>query len=320
MKQGQDIRGYVISTKPSNLNAGKCLWAFAEKDGKEYFVKEFLEPVLPRPDSMGSPASKQRRYALCQEFERRHQHVFSLLRADDLNAGNLVLPVDFFADGTRYYKVTERVHNVEADTTALTPVAQVVLLRTLVDSLVLLHGNGMVHGDLKPANILLHRPKNSMFHTAKLIDFDDAYQAGDPPPREVIGGDPSYGAPEWVRYQNDGDTAGSTLTQAADMFALGLLIHVFVFGELPRFDETHESPAGAIAAGAGLRWNSRAGIELTALLTALTSLDPADRPDTAAVEHALRNPNLLTAVMTRPSRLRISLSGKPPRRERTNEA
>ena len=319
MKQGQHIRGYVIGTKPSNLNAGKCVWAFAEKDGKEYFVKEFLEPVLPRPDSMGSLASKQRRYALCQEFEQRHQRVFSLLRADDLNAGNLVLPVDFFVDGTRYYKITDRVHDVEADPAGLTPAAQLVLLRTLVDSLVLLHGKDMVHGDLKPTNILFHRPKNSMFHTAKLIDFDDAYQAGHPPPPEVIGGDPSYGAPEWVCYQSQVDTTGSMLTQATDMFALGLLIHVFVFGALPYFDETHESPAGAVTSGAGLSWDARAGTELIALLTALTSLDPADRPNSAAVEQALRDPELLRPVSTMPSRLRINLAGRPPRRERTGK-
>lgn len=317
MKQGQKIRDYLITTKPTNANAGKCLWAFAEKDGKEYFVKQFLEPVRPRADSMGSVASKQERYALCQRFEERHRRVLGLLRADDLNAGNLVLPVDFFAEGTRYYKVTERVHHVPDQPHDLSPEQQTVLLRTLVDSLLLLHAKGIVHGDLKPENVLLHRPRNSMFRTAKLIDFDDAYPAGDPPPADTVGGTPHYGAPEWHRYQTEDGAAKAELTQAVDMFALGLLIHVFVFGALPTFDEVHESPAGAVTSGAGLGWDSRASGELVALLTALTEVDAGGRPDSTAVALTLDDPALLASGPTRASRVRINLAGAPRRRERT---
>lgn len=318
MKQGTTVRDYLITTKPSNLNAGKCLWAFARKDGRDYFIKEFLEPLRPRPDSMGSVASKQRRHALCQQFEDRHEQVFALLRADDLNAGNLVLPVDFFAEDTRYYKVTDRVDHTPGVPADLSVPQRLVLLRTLVDSLLLMHGKGVVHGDLKPENVLLHRPRHSKFHTAKLIDFDDAYPAGRPPPADVVGGNPSYGAPEWHRYQRD-EESPAALTQAVDMFALGLLIHVFVYGALPGFDPAHESPASAVAAGSALEWDSGAGAELTNLLTALTSLDPADRPDSAAVAKALDVPDLLASVPARPSRVRINLAGKPPGRERKGD-
>lgn len=294
MKQGQTIGGYTVLTRPTNADAGKCLWAFAEKGGTEYFIKEFLDPKIPRPDGMGSVADKERRYAECERFAARHERVMALLPADHEDAGNLVLAVDFFAEGTRYYKVTPRVNASDAVPDALEPRAQLVLLRTLVDSLRLLHRSGIVHGDLKPENVLLAKPRQGPLLIAKLIDFDDAYPAGEPPPKDAIGGNPLYGAPEWLSYVRDGRRAGS-LTQAVDMFALGLLIHTYLVGEPPGYGTTHESPAAALLDGVRLDWDPAVGGRLRTLLTALTSADPRARPDIVTVAEQLAAADVLTA-------------------------
>lgn len=312
MRLGQAVHGYLITSKPTNANAGKCLWAFAEKDGEAFFVKEFLEPKRPRADSMGSPEDKRCRYAACQRFERRHERLLTLLRADDLYAGNLVLPVDFFADGTRYYKVTKRIDAATTVPHELAAGQQVVLLRTLADSLRLLHGHGIVHGDLKPENVLLHRPARSKFYTAKLIDFDDSYQTGQPPPVDTVGGSPEYAAPEWLDYVR-GDAPGVRLTQATDMFAFGLLVHTYLFGALPHHDGLYESPAAAVADGTPLTWADGASEPLSALLAGLTSTDPAARPDITDTITALADPDLLggfPATAERRSRVRINLTGR----------
>lgn len=316
MRYGQDINGYLVVSKPTNANAGKCVWAFAEKGGKEYFIKEFLDPKRPRPDSMGSVADKERRYAECQLFEERNRRILGTLRADDPHAGNLVLAVDFFADGTRYYKVTRRIHGEDVAPHLLAPRQQAVLLRTLADSLHLLHTKGFVHGDLKPENVLLHRPARSDLHTAKLIDFDDAYPAGSPPPRDVVGGNPLYGAPEWLRYlQGDTGVDGSELTLAVDVFAFGLLVHTYLFDALPGHDPAYDSPAGAVIARAPLAWDPRAGDRLTALLTALTRLDPAERPTVAEAGVIITDPAVLAPSAS--GRVRVNLDGRvsPRRRE-----
>jgi serine/threonine protein kinase len=316
VKQGQTLRGYTVVTRPTNADAGKCLWAFATRDGAEYFIKEFLDPKIPRPDGMGSVADKQRRFAECKRFEARHERIMELLPADHEDAGNLVLAVDFFAEGTRYYKVTPRVNTAEAVPDELTPRAQLVLLRTLADSLRLLHGSGIVHGDLKPENVLLAKPRQGSLSIAKLIDFDDGYPASNPPPSETIGGNPLYGAPEWLRYLRDGSpTAARSLTQAADMFAFALLVHTYLFGSPPRYGSEHDSPAAAVLDGVALDWHPRLGGRLRQVLTALTSVDPTSRPDVHAVAELLATPDILTAPVDQapvPSRVRFNFATRQP--------
>lgn len=318
MKQGQTIGGYTVLTRPTNADAGKCLWAFAEKDGNRYFIKEFLDPKLPRPDGMGSVADKERRYAECQRFAARHERVMALLPADHEDAGNLVLAVDFFAEGTRYYKVTPQVTASDAAPHELEPRAQLVLLRTLADSLRLLHHSGIVHGDLKPENVLLAKPRQGPLLIAKLIDFDDSYPAGEPPAKDAIGGNPLYGAPEWLEYVREGRQA-SSLTQAVDMFAVGLLIHTYVFGGPPGYGTAHDSPAAAVLDGVRLDWDPNAGGRLRQLLTALTSAAPSSRPDISTVAEHLAAPDILTATDPAPvstrgagGRVRVNFTTRRP--------
>jgi serine/threonine protein kinase len=294
VKLGQKIHGYTVITRPSNANAGKCLWAFAEKDGGEYFIKEFLDPKIPRSDGMGSKEDKELRFAECKRFAARHEQVMELLSADHEDAGNLVLAVAFFAEGTRYYKVTPRVNATEAAPHELEPRTQLVLIRTLTDSLRLLHASGIVHGDLKPENVLLAKPRQGPLLVAKLIDFDDAYPAGEPPPMDTIGGNPLYGAPEWLSYLR-GSCEPASLDQAVDMFAFGLLVHTYLFGGLPAHDNAYDSPAAAVLDGAPLRWDPRVGGRLRQLLTELTSAEPRARPDIRTVSNMFSTADVLTA-------------------------
>jgi serine/threonine protein kinase len=314
VKNGDEIGGYLVVSDPTNAGGGKCMWAFAEKDGEEFFLKRFLEPKIPRKGAGGSAESRRIREETCRAFEKRHRDIMDRLRPDAPGAGNLVLATDFFSEGSTYYKVTERIDTSSlAEPHTLDTRQKAVLLRTLATSLRLLHAIDVVHGDLKPANVLVQRRGEAAFHTAKLIDFDDAYVAGDPPDRTEIAGDSLYGAPEWRRYvQGDPAVEGAQLTTAADVFALGLMTHGYLAGALPGYDTAHYgSPADAVNAGERLVVDARLGHAAATLVRGMTAADPAARPRVDEVLDALKDPEVCAlGAPRRESRLRVNLPGR----------
>lgn len=340
MKKGDIIRGYRITEDPTNNGGGNCVWAFAEKDGKQYFVKSFLDPKRPRGGSTASPASQRRRLEACAEFERRHRSIMDKLSPDAAGGGNLVLAVDFFHEGSTYYKVTERISVVTLEKPqSLDPKKKLVLIRTLALSLRLLHDIGVVHGDLKPGNVLIQKKDGNTYHTAKLIDFDDSYVAGQPPEREDIGGDTSFGAPEWLRYLKGDPAVGPEhLTTQVDLFALGLMTHQYLTGALPGFPDRFDSAAHAVNSDVPLRVDDRLTDEMREIITDLTARAPGRRPTLAALVARLTDADICAlsrrsrrqhktggAVVTEPEPkrpgLRINIAGEaepaagpPPRR------
>ncbi|MFJ9175572.1 protein kinase [Streptomyces sp. NPDC102360] len=310
MKQGDVIAGYRITTPPTNANGGKCIWAFAEKSGTTYFIKQFLEPKRPKDDAPDSRSVRIRR-EVAQEFEERHRTIMKRLRPDARGGGNLVLATDFFPEGSTYYKVTERIDTSSLEKPqALEAREKMVLLKTLANSLKQLHDIDVVHGDLKPLNVLVQKRDHAAFYASKLIDFDDSYVSGKPPAPEDISGDSAYGAPEWRRYvQQDGSVEPGQLTCAVDVFALGLITHLYLTGELPGHDERFGSPADAVNAGERLRLDPRLSGEIQGLLRAMVQADPHQRPRMATYLKALSDPKVCALQHRRPG---TGTPEKPP--------
>lgn len=299
MRTGEVINGYEIITEPTNSGGGMCVWAFAIKSGdREYFIKEFLQPKWPLPESMGSPAGKEQRRADCREFEHRHNEIMSRLQHSTATpgGGNLVTAVAFFRSGTCYYKVTEKI--VTASLTSVRELSvheRAVIFRTLVLSLQMLHRKDIVHGDLKPANVLIQKVPGSSLHTAKLIDFDDSYLSGSPPPADQIVGDSVYGAPEWFSYtRRESTVLPSALTKATDIFALGLLFHYYLTDTLPSYDAARFSaPGQAVSAGQRLLVDGRLSSDLIGLLDDMLAPASGERPTVQEVFDTLRKEALL---------------------------
>lgn len=298
MKQGQTIRGYRIITEPTNSGGGRCIWAFAEKDGGGYFVKKFLDPKWPTDKSMGSAASKQRRREECLEFEHRHREVNSRINPRALGGGNLVTAIDFFREDTTYYKVTDRIEAEKATDLRRYSIRQsAVILRTLCHSIKLLHRARIVHGDLKPDNVLLQKSGTGDLYTAKVIDFDDAYPSGDPPPPDQVVGDQRYGAPEWLRYvKGDSEVTPDQLTTASDVFALGLVFHVYLTGALPGYDQDRfGAPAEAVWSAQPLELSPTLDPRAAALVRRMLSQAITDRPDLDALLAQLADETILVS-------------------------
>jgi eukaryotic-like serine/threonine-protein kinase len=303
VKAGDVINGYQILEDFRVVGAGLSKWTFAAKDGREYFIKEFLSPTWPDEHAPGSAQTKMRKRQRCAAFERHHRRIQEALAAVSGLGGNLIVTLDFFRWGAKYYKVTEKVEVAglePADVAALPFPDQLVLLKTVAHSLRILHDRGIVHGDLKPSNVLIKRTE--LGYTTKLIDFDNAYLAGEPPPPEEIVGTMNYYPPEVVGYIQETGTAAAELTQKADIFALGLIYAEYLTGALPPFDAaTHQYAGVAARAGEVLRLPSSAlPAPVVELVDRMLLADPAARPTIAEIHTTLmgiRTPTTTTAVL-----------------------
>jgi serine/threonine protein kinase len=131
--------------------------------------------------------------------------------------------VDFLPDGTpRMYLVTELVDGTDlrvrlrAGRLPLRHVAHIAY--DLAEGLAFLHANGVIHRDVKPANVLLVRGSEARRPRVKLTDFGialrDERRVG--LREEETLGTAAYLSPE--------QAAGEDITTATDVYALGLVL------------------------------------------------------------------------------------------------
>lgn len=73
------INGYVIDGDLKTDNSGFSKWAFAKKNGCDYFIKEFLAPVYPVDESIFGPEMTARKRKICEKYENRSVSLYSTL-------------------------------------------------------------------------------------------------------------------------------------------------------------------------------------------------------------------------------------------------
>jgi len=288
LRAGDMLNGYRLLEDFRVVGAGLSEWSFAERGGRIFFIKRFLSPTYPEPDAPGSERIKAKKRERCASFEAHHRGIQAAMAPLTTYGGNLIATLDFFRVGAKYYKVTEKVDVAglqTRDVTALDFSTQLVLLKTVAHSLKILHDLHIVHSDLKPSNVLIKRTE--LGYTTKLIDFDSSYIVGSPPPPEEIVGTMNYYSPELVRYIQ-GSAAPEELTEASDIFALGLIYAEYLTGAMPPFDPAYHEAAIAVLHGEPLKVGpSRAPAPVNDLVNRMLLPDPAARPHVAEVHAAL---------------------------------
>ena len=291
LRAGSRIGAYRLT---GDFRAGaNGRYAIAERDGARFFVKEFPRPKYP--PELVSGAVRQSKLRRCAAFEQRQRRLVQALGTVCAPGGNIVMPVDFFRLNLSYYHIAPCI-----DTTSLAPAdiagldmrERLFVLRLLSRSLVTLHSQAIVHGDLKPPNILIARGAGGML-APKLIDFDGAYFAGEPPEDpDALSFDQTYMAPELLTFSRAGPGAGVAERQAlgcaADIFSFAVLLHEYWTGRRPDLPDGLDCLAATVMSGLRPRLDP-AGMPggMAAAIAAALALNPRARPSACDLDAAI---------------------------------
>lgn len=140
--------------------------------------------------------------------------------------------------------------------------------RNLFDALAHLHGQGLVHRDIKPGNLMLSGLRRS---PVRIIDFGIAAAAGSAPEPGISSGTVHYMSPE--------QAAGGAAEPAWDVYALGLVILELLTGSKAFSGTAIESLVARtlrspdVPESLGPGWSG--------FLRSVTAMDASERPTAA---------------------------------------
>lgn len=244
-KIGDKIGQYILSSEFTKV--GQCQWGFCTYGETEYFIKHFIKYKYPGKKAPGNEKTNQQKKQRCESFELMHKAIMKAL--SNLGDGGLIVKhIDFFkyaktADYNQdYFKVTHKVNvdSIIQDVHKLPEKDRLFAMMTAAFALSILHDKRIIHFDIKPDNILVHKYGEKSI--AKIIDFDDSLFVGDSINHEDITGDSPYYSPELNEYKKTGGKTATPNCQS-DIFALGLVFCQYWTGKLPN----HESGSAAEA-------------------------------------------------------------------------
>ncbi|WP_327086068.1 serine/threonine protein kinase [Nonomuraea sp. NBC_01738] len=150
------------------------------------------------------------------------------------------------------------------------------------------HAHGILHQDVKPANILIDADGSAM-----LTDFGIAAPMGGQGDRTGSAGSPGYMAPERLN--------GLASGPASDLWSLGASLYTAVQGQAP-FERAMQAAVAAAVLLHEPPFPVPAGRELGALLMAMLAKDPAERPTAEQVGAALASTPQQVAGQVKPRR------------------
>jgi len=317
LEVGEAVKGYKVIQEFTTIGGGLSRWTFAEKDGKVFFLKEFLAPKYPKDDSPGSEKVKAQRRKRCERFEHHHKALKRAIDSSNSAGGNLVATIDFFRHGTTYYKVTEKVDisTIKLDDISKLPIERrILVLKTVAHSLMVLHQLNIVHGDLKPDNILIKQTKTGDY-VAKLIDFDNSYFAAAPPEisdESDIVGDPVYYSPELGKYiKRDSSISPNDLSTSSDIFTLGVIYSQYLTGKLPKFNSKCRYAWESANIGNQPSLNGAKLPEtLKKLVNNMLDIDSKNRPPIRTVFQALKNWDKIEKIEISPAKPEVSTGSR----------
>ncbi|MGY1709421.1 serine/threonine-protein kinase [Geodermatophilus sp. SYSU D00758] len=267
---GRVVAGrYRLLSRIGGGGMGAVWLALDERLGRQVAVKEVLAPPAATPaevEQLRQRALREGRIAA----RLSHPHAVSVYDvALDGGAPWLVME----------YLPSRSLAEVLAEDGVLPAGLVAQVGAQVADALAATHAAGIVHRDVKPANVLIGRG-DRVDGVVKITDFGISHASGDVTLTRTgqITGTPAFLAPEVAR--------GEDMTPASDVFSLGATLYTCLEGRPPfGMDDNPLRLLHRVAAGDPAP-PENAG-PLTGVLTRMLADDPAGRPGMPAVRDEL---------------------------------
>jgi serine/threonine-protein kinase len=187
-------------------------------------VYEGFDPVIERTVAIKTIRVDELDEAEAEEHSRRFR--VEAKAAGKLNHPNIVGIYDYGEEQSLAYIVMEFVQGKELksflDEGHRFPVKQIVhIMGQLLDALGYSHARGVIHRDVKPANVFITEDGNVKLGDFGIARIDSTHKthAG------TILGTPSYMSPEQIK--------GDSVDNRSDLYSCGVILYQFLTGEKP---------------------------------------------------------------------------------------
>ena len=284
----QTLHGYTLDETQWKGNlTGQ--YNIATKSGKKYYIKRLASPRYPDSDNFKGEI-KQRKIEICNEWFKRRQEIISAIPGS--GSGTIAKPVEYFREGSYYYKVEYMIDATQIPYDEIYKEPKDVRVRIMLTTALALsdlHKKSIVHGDLRPENVVIYRVPENRNPVVKLIGLENAFFENKIP--EVIPSEVAWQSPEVINYNQAvakeifPNPYQQIISSKLDVYSLGLFFYQFCAGVPPVF-ETNSS-CQEWCEDRIIKMDSKIEPELYGVIEDMLNNDPSKRPSIADIHRSL---------------------------------
>lgn len=323
-------RTYTVTWVSDVVTQAEVGFAKTDSEGESFFIKRLLNAKyqIAKEGKKLTAAALERNKKQDARYESFRKLYDSITQGCG-ESGACVPILDYFRDGPFYYTVYRKINAASLTLDEISKLSsndKAKLLLRLVQGLQPMHSLGVIHGDLKPENVLVQKDGDSW--RIRLIDMNDCYRAGSPNEPGAVVGTPDYYSPELTAYntyeiedwEDEAEMSkvrsmANDLTTKSDVFALGIIFHEFYTGKRPRITDDSIKYICEAANAGKLEVDASIPEKLRNLVSGMLAPNYIDRPTLGQVGNAVRSllvdgpvtPPVFTIVKTGADMYRVIL-------------